>query len=94
MESFPTVERIYAVGGYEGDQLNAAVLNIENSPIIEIVRQSNQSNGFVVIARRWVVERTFAWLVRFRRLTKDWQKTIQSSERWLLIAIIRRTSRT
>ena len=93
MESFPTVEHIYADGGYAGDQLNAAVLNMEASPTIEIVRRPNQATGFVVIARRWVVERTFAWLGRCRRLAKDWEKTIQSSESWLLIAAIRRTTR-
>lgn len=93
MESFPTVERIYADNGYAGDQLNAAVLNLEHSPTIEIVRRPNQATGFVVIARRWVVELTFAWLGRCRRLAKDWEKTIQSSESWLLIAAIRRTSR-
>jgi len=58
MESFPTIERIYADGGYAGDQLNAAVLNTEASTTIEIVRRSSQVTGFIVIARRWIVERT------------------------------------
>ncbi|MCB1417673.1 MAG: transposase [Notoacmeibacter sp.] len=45
------------------------------------------------IARRWVVERTFAWLGRCRRLARDWEETIGSSESWLLIAAIRRATR-
>jgi len=49
--------------------------------------------GFVVIARRWVVERTFAWLGRCRRLAKDWETSIESSEAWAYIASIRMISR-
>ena len=93
MESFPTVKRIYVDGRYAGDQLNAVVLSLEHSPIIEILQRPNKATGFVVIARRWVVERTFTWLGRCRRLAKDWEKTISSSKSWLLIAAIRRTSR-
>lgn len=50
-------------------------------------------NGFVVIARRWVVERTFAWLGRCRRLAKDWEASIASAEAWVLVAAIRRSVR-
>ncbi|NJR13024.1 MAG: transposase, partial [Phyllobacteriaceae bacterium] len=60
---------------------------------IEIVRRPNKATGFVVIARRWVVERTFAWLGRCRRLAKDWEKNIGSSEGWLIVAAIRRATR-
>jgi transposase len=57
------------------------------------VRRPSKATGFVVIARRWVIERTFAWLGRCRRLAKDWEQTIPSSEAWLLIAAIRRVAR-
>lgn len=93
MDSFPSVAKVFADGGYAGDKLHCAMLNLEPSPAIEIVRRPSKATGFVVIARRWVVERTFAWLGRCRRLAKDWEKTIGSSESWLLIASIRRTSR-
>jgi transposase len=69
------------------------MLNLDPSPQIEIVRRPSQATGFVVVARRWVVERTFAWLGRCRRLAKDRESTIQSSEAWLLIASIRRATR-
>ncbi|MGF1606416.1 MAG: transposase, partial [Rhodothalassiaceae bacterium] len=46
-----------------------------------------------VLPRRWVVERSFAWLGRCRRLAKDWEKTIASAETWLLVAHIRRVTR-
>lgn len=93
MESFPTVSRFFADGGYAGDKVACALLNMEPSPTIEIVRRPNKATGFVVIARRWVVERTFAWLDRCRRLAKDWEQTISSSESWLLVASIRRSTR-
>jgi transposase len=91
--SFPTVVTIFADGGYAGDKLHCAILNLEPSPAIEIVRRPNRATGFVVIARRWVVERTFAWLGRCRRLAKDWERMTVSAETWLLIAAIRRASR-
>jgi transposase len=92
-DSFPTVLRWFADGGYAGDTVACDLLNMEPSPTIAIVRRPNAATGFVVVARRWVVERTFAWLGRCRRLAKDWENTISSSESWLLIAAIRRASR-
>ncbi len=49
--------------------------------------------GFVVIARRWVVKRTSAWLGRCRRLAKDWEASIASADAWTLVAAIRRSTR-
>lgn len=91
--TYPTLARLFADGGYAGDRLSAAMLRIDG-PEIEIVRRSDCcAKGFVVIARRWVVERTLAWLGRCRRLAKDWERTTASSEAWMLIASIRRSSR-
>lgn len=91
-QSFPTLAHLFADGGYAGDKLEAAVQDMDG-PTIEIVKRPDRAKGFVVIARRWVVERTFAWLGRCRRLAKDWEATIASSDAWLLIASIRRTTR-
>lgn len=60
---------------------------------LEIVKRSDIAKGFEVIPRRWGVERTFAWLGRCRRLAKDWGKSIDSAEAWLLIAHIRLVTR-
>jgi transposase len=91
-DSFPTLTHLFADGGYAGNKLEIALLNMEG-PTIEVVRRSDKAKGFVVIARRWVVERTFAWLGRCRRLAKDWETTISSADAWLLIASIRRQTR-
>ena len=91
-DSFPTLSLLYADGGYAGNKLELEMLKT-NGPIIEIVRRADGVKGFVVIARRWVVERTLAWIGRCRRLAKDWENSIASSEAWTLIASIRRLSR-
>jgi transposase len=91
-ESFPTLAHVFADGGYAGEKLGA-ILRDMNGPTLEIVKRPDGARGFVVIARRWVVERTFAWLGRCRRLAKDWEATIASADTWLIIACIRRTTR-
>lgn len=91
-ESFPSLAHLFADGGYAGEKLKAALQDMDG-PAIEIVKRPDGAKGFVLIARRWVVERTFAWLGRCRRLAKDWEATIASSDAWLLIASIRRTTR-
>jgi len=49
--------------------------------------------GFIVLPRRWVVERTFAWLGRCRRLSKDFEATVASATAWILVAHIRLLTR-
>jgi len=79
-------------GGYAGPKLREALIGI-GQWTIEIVKRSDGAKGFEVLPRRWVVERTFAWLGRCRRLAKDWEKSIESAEAWVLIAHIRRVTR-
>ena len=55
---------------------------------IQIVKHSDTEEGFELLPRRWVVERTFAWLGRCRRLAKDFEATIASATAWLLLAHI------
>lgn len=92
-ESFPNLTHIFADGGYAGDKLRDTLKEV-NGPSIEIVRRPPGVTGFVVIARRWVVERTFAWLGRCRRLAKDWETSIASADAWILVAAIRRSARS
>lgn len=91
-ESFPTLTHLFADGGYAGEKLKDALADIDG-PSVEIVKRPPGVTGFVVIARRWVVERTFAWLGRCRRLAKDWEASIASADAWVLVAAIRRSTR-
>ncbi|MBA3835708.1 MAG: IS5 family transposase [Sphingomonas sp.] len=89
---YPWLRHVFADGGYAGDKLKHALLG-KGDWTIEIVRRSDAVKGFVVIARRWVVERTFAWLGRCRRLAKDFEASIESAVAWILIAHVRRLTR-
>jgi transposase len=60
---------------------------------LEIVKRTDKAKGFEVLPRRWVVERTFAWLGRCRRLAKDWERSIASAEAWIYVAHIRLLTR-
>jgi putative transposase len=53
---------------------------------VEVVRRGDVSSGFQVLPHRWIVERTFGWLGRYRRLSKDYEETTSSSEAWLWLA--------
>jgi putative transposase len=57
--------------------------------VLEIVKRSDKRKGFEVLPHRWVVERTFGWFNRYRRLAKDYKRSIESSEAMLYIAMIR-----
>lgn len=92
-ESFPTLAKLFADGGYAGEKLETALARIEGL-VLEIVKRSDGAKGFVVLPKRWIVERTFAWLNRCRRLAKDWEASIASSEAWLFLASIRRMARS
>ena len=89
---FPWLRHLIADGGYAGEKLRNGLAQI-GQWTIEIIKRSDQVKGFVVLPKRWIVERSFAWLGRCRRLTRDVEATISSSEAWLMIAHIRRVLR-
>ena len=70
---YPFLLKLYADGGYQGPLFRAAVGKIMAQVNVEIVKRSDAAKTFVVLPKRWVVERTFAWLGRCRRLAKDWE---------------------
>src|ERR1700731_3076215 len=73
--SFPWLRHIFADGGYGGEKLQTALYGKGNWTF-EIIKRSDAANGFEVLPRRWVVERSFAWYGRNRRLAKDFEETI------------------
>lgn len=88
----PWLRHVYADGGYAGPKLRRALRKIGDWTL-EIIKRSDTASGFEVLPRRWVVERTFAWLGRCRRLAKDWETSTASAEAWINIAHIRLTTR-
>jgi transposase len=89
---YPWLRHIFADGGYAGDKLKDALGELGRWTI-EIIKRSDAARGFVLLPRRWVVERTFAWLGRCRRLAKDFEATIVSAVAWIFIAHIRLLTR-
>jgi transposase len=84
---FPFVERIYADGGYSGTK-TAAMVRSTGCWKIEILKRSD-AHRFVVLPKRWTVERTFAWISRNRRLTRDFERYASTAVVFVRLAIIR-----
>jgi transposase len=91
-QRFPWLRHVFADGGYAGQKLRDA-MGRHGTWTIEIIKRSDTAKGFEILPRRWVVERTFAWLGRCRRLAKDWEASISSSTAWALVASIRMLTR-
>jgi transposase len=93
---YPWLRHVFADGGYAGSKLLTALDKV-GQWTMEIIRRSDTAIGFVVLPRRWVVERTIAWLNRNRRLAKDFEASIESAVAWVMIAsvklIMRRVAR-
>jgi putative transposase len=84
---FTRLARIWADGGYAGQLVQW--VKESNQCVLEIVKRSDKRKGFEVLPHRWVVERTFGWLNRYRRLAKDYERLPESSEAMIQIAMIR-----
>ena len=88
---FPSVALLWADGGY-ANKVDTSLLTWAKDKLhllIEIVKRSDDVKGFQVLPRRWVVERTFGWLVRNRRLARDYERLSDTSETMIKIAMIR-----
>jgi putative transposase len=81
------LQKIWADGGYAGKLVDWA--KETGQWVLEIVKRSDPAVGFEVLPHRWIVERTFAWLGRFRRLSKDYEVLIETSEAMIRVAMIR-----
>lgn len=91
-QTFPELQHIFADRVYRGAKLRDAIAEV-GKWTIEIVTRSEQVGTFKPEPKRWVIERTFAWFGRNRRLAKDFERTIPSAEAWFLIASVRLLSR-
>jgi len=84
---FPFIERIFADAGYQGPTLAAAVAKT-GTWALEIVKR-NELHRFVVLPKRWIVERTLAWISRNRRLARDFERYARTVAAFIRLAMIR-----
>jgi len=86
LPDFPRLAKLWADQGYRGDLVEwvRTEFGIER----EIVSRPPEQKGFVLLHHRWVVERTFAWLQRSRRLSKDYEYLAATSTAWIHLAAI------
>ena len=86
---YPFLNKLFADAAYQGPQFCTALAKILPCLEVEIVKRSDQVEGFVVLPKRWIVERTIAWLNRCRRLAKDWENLNRKALAFLRLASIR-----
>jgi putative transposase len=86
---YPFLKKLFADGGYQGPEFRNALTKILPCLKTEIVKRSDLAKGFVVLPKRWIVERTIAWLCRCRRLAKDWENLNRKALAFLRLASIR-----
>jgi transposase len=93
----PWVKLAFVDGGYNGDEAQRAAFEASRIRTTVVKRTDKQVKGFVVLPKRWIVERTFGWINRARRLSKDFETLVASSLAWLMLALgfllIRRIAR-
>jgi transposase len=86
---FPFLRKLYADGGYQGPLFQKALARDLRHINVDIAKRSDHGQGFVVLPKRWIVERTIGWLNRCRRLAKDWKNLSRKALAFLMLASIR-----
>jgi transposase len=86
---YPLLKKLFADAGYQGPQFRKGLARILPRVSVEIVKRSDTAKGFEVLPRRWVVERTLAWLNRCRRLAKDFENLNRNALAFIRLASIR-----
>jgi transposase len=92
-ERFPLLAKLFADGAYQGPQFRQGVAQVRPQLATEIITRREQVQGFVALPKRWIVERTLAWLNRCRRLAKDFENRIRYAVAFVHLASIRLMSR-
>jgi putative transposase len=84
----PRLKKIWTDGAYSGEELGRWCKQ-RGGWELEIVERDRKAEGFEVLPMRWIVERTFSWLIRNRRLSKDYERLVQTSETFTEVAMFR-----
>jgi len=85
-DRFPRLELVWVDGGFSGKDFIQRIRDTCNLTL-EVVKRSDDLKGFILLPRRWVVERTFAWLGNYRRLSKDYEYSLYSADATLYAAM-------
>ena len=88
---FPGLKLVWADGGYAGKLVEWVATVLQRT--LSIVKRPRKTQGFRVLQWRWIVERTFGWLNRSRRLSKDFEALPETTEAWIRIAMIQLMTR-
>ena len=88
---FPGLKLVWADGGYAGKLVDWVAAVLQRT--LSIVKRPRKTQGFRVLQWRWIVERTFGWLNRSRRLSKDFEALPETTETWIRIAMIQLMTR-
>jgi transposase len=88
-ERFPGLAKLFADGAYQGPVFRKALAKVRPRLTTEIITRRDQAKGFVVLPKRWIVERTIAWLNRCRRLAKDFENRTRHALAFVHLASIR-----
>ena len=83
----PWVELAFVDGAYGGDETARAAFEASRIRVSVVKRTDREVTGFIVLPKRWIVERTLGWLNRARRLAKDYEALVESSSAWLMLAL-------
>lgn len=85
----PFLKKLFADAAYQGPEFRSGLARVLPCVQTEIVKRSDYAKGFEVLPKRWIVERTIAWLNRCRRLAKDWENLNRKALAFLRLASIR-----
>jgi transposase len=83
----PWAKRAFVDGGYAGDKTQRAAYEVSRIRLTVVKRSDREVKGFIVLPKRWIVERTFGWVNRARRLAKDFEASITSSQAWFMLSL-------
>jgi transposase len=92
-DRFPLLAKLFADGAYQGPQFREGMTKVRSQLATEIITRRDHVKGFVALPKRWIVERTLAWLNRNRRLAKDFENRTRYALAFVHLASIRLMSR-
>jgi len=85
----PALQKLWVDGGFSGPEFAAWVKTQQPLLAVEVIKRSDDTSGFTVLPKRWVVERSFGWLMHCRRLVRDHEQTTASAAAWIYLAMLR-----